>query len=231
MKYRHLFFDLDHTLWDFDANAKESLTELYFFFKLESKAIGTFQEFYSIYLNHNATLWSRYEKGYITAEELKWRRMWRTLLDFKIADEKLARDMSNHFLEILPTKKKVFEFTYEVLDYLAEKNYSMHLITNGFEKTQRIKLESSHLTKYFKNIITSEISNSIKPKKEIFEYALKKANGKIKESIMIGDSLDADIMGAKNAGMDSVFVNHINASFKEAPTYTIHNLLELESIL
>lgn len=231
MKYRYLFFDLDHTLWDFDANAKESLMELYFFFKLESKAIGTFEQFYTIYLNHNATLWSRYEKGYITVEELKWKRMWRTLLDFQIADEKLARDMSDYFLEILPTKKKVFDYTYEILNYLTQKKYSLHLITNGFEKTQRLKLNSSGLAKYFDQVITSEISNSVKPKKEIFDYALKKTKGKIEESIMIGDSQDADILGAKNAGMDSIFVNHVNAPCSTAPTFTIQNLKELESIL
>lgn len=231
MKYQHLFFDLDHTLWDFDANAEESLTELYQYFKLGSKAIGTFREFYLIYLNHNATLWSRFEKGYITVEELKWKRMWRTLLDFQIADERLAKDMSEYFLETLPTKKKVFEYTYEILDYLTLKKYSLHLLTNGFEKTQRTKLESAGLTKYFKNVVTSEISNSVKPKREIFEYALEKVNGKIEESIMIGDNLNADIMGAKNAGMDSIFVNHINTDYSKEPTYTIHHLKELESIL
>lgn len=231
MKYQHLFFDLDHTLWDFDANAKESLAELYKFFKLESKAIGVFNQFYSVYLNHNAMLWNRYEKGYITVDELKWKRMWRTLLDFQIADEKLAKDMSEYFLESLPTKKKVFEYTYEILEYLTKKKYSIHLITNGFEKTQRIKLSSSNLTKYFKNVITSEVSNSVKPKKEIFEYALNKAKGKIEESIMIGDNLNADILGAKNAGMDSIFVNHINANCCEKPTYTIRHLKELEFIL
>jgi putative hydrolase of the HAD superfamily len=107
----------------------------------------------------------------------------------------------------------------------------LHLLTNGFEKVQRLKLSSSNLTKYFKNIITSEISNSVKPKKEIFEYALHKANGKIEECIMIGDNLNADILGAKNAGMDSIFVNHINASCNQDPTYIIHHLKELESIL
>src|SRR6185312_4816445 len=220
-----------HTLWDFNANAEESLKEIYRFFNLESKAISTFQQFYSIYINHNATLWSRFEKGYISVEELKWKRMWRTLLDFQIADERLSKEMSEYFLKILPQKKRVFEYTYEILEYLTEKKYSLHLITNGFEKTQKIKLESAGLTKYFKNVVTSEISNSVKPKKEIFEYAIAKAKCSMKESIMIGDNLNADILGAKNAGMDSVFVNHINAEANETPTYTIHHLRELESIL
>jgi len=231
LKYQHVFFDLDHTLWDFNANAEESLKELYGFFNLESRAISTFQQFYSIYINHNATLWSRFEKGYISVEELKWRRMWRTLLDFQIADERLSKEMSEYFLEILPKKKRVFEYTYEILEYLTVKKYSLHLITNGFEKTQKIKLESAGLTKYFKNVVTSEISNSVKPKKEIFEYAIAKAKCSMEESIMIGDNLNADILGAKNAGMDSVFVNHINGENNEVPTYTIHHLKELESIL
>jgi putative hydrolase of the HAD superfamily len=231
VKYRHLFFDLDHTLWDFDANAKESLFELYNFFKLESKAISPFSFFYSTYLNHNAILWSRYEKGYISNEELKWRRMWRTLLDFKIADETLSKEMSAHFLEILPTKKKVFDYTFEILEYLTQKKYSIHLITNGFEKTQWSKLNNADLSKYFTHVITSETSNSVKPNKEIFDYALKKTGGKLEESIMIGDNLDADILGAKNAGMDTIFVNHINAECHAEPTYIIHHLKELESIL
>lgn len=231
MKYKHLFFDLDHTLWDFDANAKESLAELYSHFRLESKAISPFNEFYTTYLAHNLILWSRYEKGYITTEELKWRRMWRTLLDFKIADEKLAKDMSEFFLEVLPKKKKVFDYTFQILDYLVEKKYTLHLITNGFEKTQRLKLESSGLSEYFQNVITSEISNSVKPKKEIFEYAVNKAKTTMQESIMIGDNLQADILGAINAGMDCIFVNHIHANCSEKPTYIIHHLQELENIL
>lgn len=231
LKYRHIFFDLDHTIWDFDANAEESLKEIYGYFNLESKAIGDFQQFYTIYINHNATLWNRFEKGYISAEELKWRRMWRTLLDFKIADEVLAKKMSEHFLEILPQKKRVFDYTFEILEYLSQKKYGLHLITNGFEKTQKIKLESSGLTKYFETIVTSESSNSVKPKREIFEYAVSKVNGKMEESIMIGDNLHADILGAKNAGMDSVFVNHVHGDTNDDPTYTITHLRELESIL
>jgi putative hydrolase of the HAD superfamily len=231
LKYKHIFFDLDHTLWDFDANAEESLTELYCFFKLESKAIGSFDKFYGIYLNHNKTLWNRYEKGYISVEELKWRRMWRTLLDFQIADEKLAKDMSEYFLEILPTKKRVFDYTYEILEYLTDKKYSLHLITNGFEKTQRLKLNSSGLLKYFTHIVTSECSNSVKPKREIFEFAMNKAKCNNEESIMIGDSPEADIAGAMNVGMDAVFVNHVNEKCSARPTYTVRNLKELENIL
>jgi putative hydrolase of the HAD superfamily len=229
-KYRHLFFDLDHTLWDFDANARATLVDIYGLFDLEQKGVAPFDRFYTQYLEHNAILWDRYHKGFITAEELKWKRMWRTLLEFKIGDELLAKTISSTFLEILPTKKSLFEHTHEILQYLLQKGYTLHLITNGFEKTQWNKLNNSGLEHYFTHVITSEASNSVKPQKAIFEHALSKAGASLTESIMIGDNTDADIQGAINVGMDSVFVNHIGAVTDKTPTYTITHLRELETI-
>ncbi|MFN8244194.1 MAG: YjjG family noncanonical pyrimidine nucleotidase [Ferruginibacter sp.] len=229
-QYKHLFFDLDHTLWDFDANAKETLTDLYLQFDLSATVSAPFEAFYRQYLHHNEILWDRYHKGLITADELKWKRMWRTLLDFKIGNEELARALSARFLELLPTKKLLFPYTTEILDYLSQKNYTLHLITNGFENTQWSKLNNSGLGHYFTYVITSETSNSLKPKKEIFEFAMNKAGASLSESIMIGDNLEADIQGAMNAGMDSVFVNHIHATPHLQPTYTVYHLKELEDI-
>jgi len=230
MKYKHLFFDLDHTLWDFDANAKETLVEVYTIFQLENKGVIPFEDFHKLYKIHNEILWDRFHKGFITGEELKWKRMWRTLLDFKIADEELAKEMSAKFLEILPSKKLLFPHTTEVLDYLKEKNYDLHLITNGFEKTQHTKLTTSGLDIYFKEVVTSEGSNSVKPQKEIFHYALNKAGAQLHQSIMLGDNLEADIQGAMNVGMDNIFINHINVSTTLKPTYTVTNLRELKNI-
>lgn len=229
-KYQHLFFDLDHTLWDFDSNAKTTLTSIYGQFGLDTRVNAAFDDFYQKYLFHNQELWDRYNKGLISADDLKWKRMWRTLLDFKIADEPLARDMSGKFLEILPTQKEVFPHTFEILDYLKEKKYDLHLITNGFEITQWSKLRNSGLDKYFTHVITSEASNSLKPKKEIFDYAMNKAGALLAQSIMIGDNLDADIQGAMNAGMDTIFVNHIKALTEIRPTFIVTHLKELEDI-
>jgi putative hydrolase of the HAD superfamily len=229
--YRHIFFDLDHTLWDFDTNARDTLTDIYAEFEMTSSVNAPFDDFYIRYLHHNQLLWNRYHNGFISAEDLKWKRMWRTLLDFKIGDEALARRLSSRFLEILPTKKEVFPHTMEILKYLTEKKYNLHLITNGFEKTQWSKLASSGMSGYFTHMITSECSNSLKPKKEIFEFALKRANAELHQSIMIGDNLEADIQGAINAGMDCVYVNHISASATTLPTYTITHLQQLEEIL
>lgn len=229
-RYQHLFFDLDHTLWDFDTNAKNTLTELYSAFELKTKVNAAFDDFYVKYLHHNQLLWERYHKGFINADDLKWKRMWRTLLDFKIADEQLAKDLSSQFLHILPTKKEVFPHTFEILTYLREKKYDLHMITNGFEKTQWSKLRNSGLDRFFTHVITSEGSNSLKPKKEIFEFALDKANATLRESIMIGDNSDADIQGAINAGMDCIYVNHINEDILLKPTHTITHLSQLHDI-
>jgi putative hydrolase of the HAD superfamily len=156
--------------------------------------------------------------------------MWRSLLDFKIGDEVLAKEMSAKFLAILPTKNKVFDYTFEILDYLTKKEYSIHLITNGFEKTQHSKLKYSGLGKYFKEVITSEGSSSLKPNKEIFDYAFKKTGANPAESIMLGDSIDVDIVGAMNAGIDQVFINHLNIPIDIKPTYVVSSLKELEEI-
>lgn len=230
MKYQHLFFDLDHTLWDFETNSRQTLEELYQTMQLKAKGVDNFELFHKNYLAHNDKLWDRYRKGFIKVDELRWKRMWLTLLDFKIADELLARDMGVVFLDRLPTRKTLFPYTIEILDYLANKNYRLHLITNGFEKTQHSKLKSSGLDKYFVEVITSEVSNSLKPNKEIFDYAFRKTGAMPELSIMIGDSIDVDIQGAMNAGIDQVFVNHLNIETDIKPTYTVNSLKELEQI-
>lgn len=229
--YKHIFFDLDHTLWDFDTNARESLEDIFGEFRLKEIVTPEFDSFYEKYLYHNKILWERFQNGFISAEELKWRRMWRTMMEFKIGDEILAKKLSARFLELLPVKKGMFPYAQEILEYLKEKNYELHLITNGFEKTQWSKIRNSGIDHHFTHVITSEASNSMKPEKEIFDYAMKQAGASLRESIMIGDNLDADIKGAMNAGMDNVFVNHINAVTDMKPTYTITHLKELENIL
>lgn len=229
-KYKYLFFDLDHTLWDFEANSRQTLEELYSDHELSHRGVHDFNMFHQNYLIHNEKLWDRYRNGFIKVDELRWKRMWLTLLDFKIADEPLARNMGFSFLEKLPTRKILFPDTIHILEYLINKGYELHLITNGFEKTQNSKLKNAALDKYFKEVITSEGSNSLKPHKEIFDYALGKTGASYSNSIMIGDSVEVDIIGAYNAGMDQVFVNHIGQETEFKPTYTVTGLKQLEKI-
>jgi len=231
MAYKDLFFDLDHTLWDFETNSKETIQELYTTHRLAELGIVDFDRFYNTYSAHNHRLWDRYTKGFIKQEELRWKRVYLSLLDFKVANEPLAREMSQAYLEILPNKKHLFPYTIEILEYLKQKEYKMHLITNGFESVQFKKIKNSGLQDYFIEVITSEASNSLKPQKEIFEYALKNARATVEKSIMIGDNESADIQGGINIGMDTIFVNHIQAIPTIPATYTITHLKELENIL
>jgi putative hydrolase of the HAD superfamily len=230
-EYKHLFFDLDHTLWDFETNSELTLKALYAEYDLPSKGIGPFEEFHAFYKIHNTRLWDRYSKGFIKQDELRWKRMWHTLLDYKIGNESLAREMSGRYLTILPDQKALFPYTFEILNYLSDKNYQMHIISNGFEQVQHNKLNKAGLAKYFKEIITSEGSNHTKPQKEIFEVAMQRAGASLPESLMLGDNEEADIQGAINAGMDSVFVNHTNLPQALRATYMIAHLKELEEIL
>jgi len=231
MAYKDLFFDLDHTLWDFELNSKETMQELYSNHHIAALGITDFDAFFNIYTAHNHRLWDRYAKGFIKQEELRWKRIYLSLLDFKIANEQLSKDMSLEFLQILPNKKKLFPHTIEILNYLKEKDYKMHLITNGFESVQMQKIKNAEIAHYFTEVITSETSNSLKPNKEIFEFALKTANATLSESIMIGDNETADIQGGINIGMDTVFVNHLNVAPTLPATYTITHLKELEELL
>jgi putative hydrolase of the HAD superfamily len=230
MKYRHLFFDLDHTLWDFDANARVTLASLYEGMQLKERGVHDFELFYKNYLVHNDKLWERYRKGYIRQDELRVKRMWLSLLDFKIADDELSKAMSIQFIELLPTRTILFPYAKEILQYLKDKGYELHLITNGFEKVQHSKLRNSGLDVFFGKVITSEGSNSLKPNKEIFDYAFLKTGATATNSIMLGDTLEVDIQGAINVGMDQVFVNHLGITAEIKPTYMVRSLQELESI-
>jgi putative hydrolase of the HAD superfamily len=230
MKYRHLFFDLDHTLWDFDANARATLEQLHLDLRLIDRGIHNFDQFYKNYLQHNEILWARYRSGQIRQDELRLKRMVLALLDFKVADDALAREMNDLFLNLLPTRTLLFPGTIELLDYLKNKGYQLHIITNGFEETQHSKLQHSRLAPYFKHVITSEISNSLKPYREIFEFALEKTGAEVEESIMIGDSLEVDVTGAMGVGMDQVHVNFADLPQDIKPTYTVKTLGELQEI-
>lgn len=229
-KYKHIFWDLDHTLWDFDRNSELTMRQLYDEYNLAGEGIDDFDAMFRSYNEHNDRLWEKYRAGIIKRDELRWKRMWLMLLDYKIGDSALAHELSSAYLEILPTQTLLLPHTREILDHCKDK-YHMHLITNGFETTQRLKLQYSGIARYFTHLITSEKSNSMKPYKEIFEYALNIADAKVEESVMIGDAVDIDILGAINAGWDSIYFNPKGLPHDRKPTYEISHLEELTRIL
>jgi putative hydrolase of the HAD superfamily len=228
--YKHLFFDLDHTLWDFDRNSELTLNQLYNEYKLWERGIHDFEAFFKAYCIHNDKLWERFRNGYIKREELRWKRVWLTLIDFKIGDTALAHEMSTAYLEILPTQTLLTPYAKEILEHCKDK-YTLHLITNGFETTQWLKMQYSGIASYFTHVITSEKSNSLKPHREIFDYALNITGAEIADSIMIGDALEIDVMGALNAGWDTVYYNPMKTPHERKPTYEISCFSELMKIV
>ena len=229
-QYRHLFFDLDHTLWDFETNSYLTLKTLYARHELEKSLTPDFDDFYKKYSVHNHRLWERYRNGHIRQEELRWKRMWHAMLDFKIANDVLARQLAVEYLELLPTQSALFPYTLELLHYLREKSYVLHLITNGFEDVQHAKIRNAGLEGFFEQVVTSERAMSLKPHKEIFDFALRESGAQVADSIMIGDNQEADIGGALNAGWDAIFVNHVGEPISKQPTHTVYHLKELEDI-
>jgi putative hydrolase of the HAD superfamily len=229
-RYKHLFFDLDHTLWDFDTNSEKTLLQLFNEYELAKKGVPDFEVFKSTYKIHNDKMWERFRNGFIKREELRWKRIWLTLLDFKIANTPLAYEMSAAYLEILPTQTVLMPFAKETLAY-CKNHYSLHLITNGFETTQWQKLQYSGIKTFFETVITSEKSNSMKPHKGIFDYALEMTKAQPEDCLMIGDALEIDVLGAHNAGWDQVYFNPHKTAHSSKPTFEISCLSELMHLL
>lgn len=229
--YKHIFIDLDDTLWDFHANAKASLHEMYDDRKL-SRYFLDFEHFFKIYAKRNLELWEMYGKGEISKEFLMIERFRHPLVKMGIDNDQLAEQISTQFLDILPTKTILLPYAIELLDYLQPK-YSLTIISNGFVEVQYKKLRSANLEHYFTHIVLSEAAKALKPDKRIFEYALQLNSAKASETIMIGDSYAADIVGAQNAGIDQIFLcPKLEANEKPKPcTYLVKGLEEVMGIL
>jgi len=227
--YKHIFFDLDRTLWDFDQNMVDALREIFFEFNLDS-SFPNVNTFIKCFSKHNEYLWEKYRKGELKKDVLRFKRFDLTLKDYGVNDLLLAKRIGDEFIRITPTKTALVPHAREVLDYLSPK-YKLHIISNGFNEVQFPKLETCHIAKYFDKVITSEISGYHKPCPEAFGYSLSSANAKKVESIMIGDDLEIDVLGAKKFGMDQVYVNPNKLVHKSKPTYEIQSLLELKKIL
>lgn len=229
MEYKNLFFDLDRTLWDFETNAQEALSELYEEHQLAAKGISSVSNFIKNYKLHNERLWELYRKGQVEKEVLRSSRFLLTLNDFQIDDSALASALGDQYIQICPMKTHLFPFTHETLDYLYKK-YRLHIITNGFEEVQYIKLEQSKMLHYFEQVITSEQVGVKKPHPDVFKHAMLKAFCKPEESVMIGDDLPVDILGAKAVGMHQVYFNSKRMAHSESITHEISCLSQLQEL-
>ena len=224
---KHIFFDLDRTLWDFEYNSHETLLELCTTYNLRKRGITDYEEFIKKYKIHNEQLWDLYRVDKIYQKDLRRERFQRALADYNIIDPILAEKIGEDYISVCPKKNKLFPHTIEVLEYLSEK-YSLHIITNGFEKVQHIKLKYSNLEKYFDKIITSEQVGVKKPNPKIFNFALSQAKTTEKESIYIGDDLEVDIIGCQNCEIKGVYFNPEKILHSEKPSFEISCLSQLQ---
>ena len=223
---KHIFFDLDHNIWDFDRNAEETLLELYEIHALKNLGINCAQEFIAKYTENNHRLWAKYHLGQITKDTLRAERFSSTFTELGVLPTHIPHQFEDDYVQLSPQKTNLFEGAEKVLAYL-QKKYHLHIISNGFKETTLTKMELSGLNPYFKNVIISEDVGVNKPDKAIFEYALDKAEAQLHESIMIGDSLEADIRGAQNFGMKAIFFNPHKATKPADVDWQINHLEEL----
>ncbi len=238
-RYKFIFFDLDNTLWNFKINSYHALKITFNKFGLDLTSIK-FDSFFEKYIKVNDVLWEAYRNKTLSKKELTSKRFDDTFDHFLIKNQDSAK-FNEAYLEEMPLHNELEKGALDILDYLHSKNYRLSIITNGFKEVQMKKLTNSGILHFFENIYISEVIKAPKPAKEIFQYALSSSNARKKESIMIGDSWDVDVVGALNYGIDQVFYspkhdkNHeteeirINTQFK-TNTFYIEKLDQLQQI-
>lgn len=230
MHYKHLFFDLDHTIWDFDKNAEETLHELYHSYNLRELGLPSADLFIEIYTRNNHQLWADYHIGKISKQTLRETRFSKTFIDMGVSPDRIPHRLEDDYVNICPTKTNLFPLAHETLSYLKDK-YTLHLISNGFKESTEMKISKTGLKVYFSNVVISEIVGFNKPDRAIFDYALNVAEADISESIMIGDSIEADIRGAQAYGIKAIYFNPAGVEKPEDVEHQITCLSELMSIL
>lgn len=221
-----VFFDLDHTLWDFEKNSALTFEKIL----SENKVNVSLNEFLEIYVPLNQRYWKLYREEKISKEELRYGRLKNTFreLQYEIEDRQIAV-LATQYIEQLQNKNHVFQHTFEILNYL-KPIYKLHIITNGFQEAQKGKMLNSNIHGFFTHIINSEMVGVKKPNPLIFEFALDKAETNAKQSIMIGDNLEADIIGAKNVGMHTIHFNS-NEEAHHEHSIIIKDLIEIKEYL
>lgn len=226
MNIKHIFFDLDHTLWDFETNSDIAFEAIF----KKYQVTANMDKFLNYYRGINENYWKLYREEKISKEELRIGRLRDAFKKIKYeADMDLIDNLSIDYIEYLPKNNQLFEGTLELLEHLKPK-YKLHIITNGFNEVQFKKIENSGMNHFFDKIITSEEAGVKKPNPIIFEFALKKTNAISSESIMIGDNWEADIMGAKNAGFDVIYCN-FNAKPVSENIKSVSKLIEIKQYL
>ncbi len=227
---RAIFFDLDHTLWDYDQSSNETLTELFQEHSLRSLLQCTAADFIECFQEVNARLWDQYNHHIINRDAIRARRFSEIFHAFNVENEPLALLLSDQYIQECPTKPNLLPYAREALDYLA-KAYPLHILSNGFDDVQSVKLTSSNIRGYFGEVITSETTGHRKPSAEIFRYACERIDMPEADCLMIGDNFKADILGAMSVNMSAMYYNPLGVRQKEQPHFEIKCLSEIRKHL
>ncbi|HEX7014846.1 MAG TPA: YjjG family noncanonical pyrimidine nucleotidase [Cyclobacteriaceae bacterium] len=230
MKYKAVFFDLDHTLWDYETNSRETLNEMFERHGLAQRGVPNADAFANVFGRINDHLWYRFDRGLITSETIRKERFITILRAFGIDDPDLASRLSEDYLHACPRRCNLMPHAIDTLQYLSDR-YALTVVTNGFDEIQKVKLTSGNLLNYFDHIVTSQKAGCRKPAREIFEYALRSNAVRAHEALMVGDNLITDIGGAYNASIDTAFFNPGGTRHDTPVNYEISSLIELCSIL
>lgn len=228
--YKHLFIDLDDTLWDTFNNNKESLKEVYDIYEF-NRSYASFEVFFDRWFPYNNHLWDLYRQDKISKQQLVTKRFEHMVEPMGITDPDFIQQLNKEFLQRSSSKSGLLPFALDILHYLQDK-YTLHILSNGFREVQYKKMDNSGLTSFFDKIILSEDAEANKPSKDIFDYALSITNANREDVLMIGDSWEADIVGAHQSNIHQVWYNpHRLCPSDFTPTYEISNLKELQNIL
>ncbi len=226
-KINHIFFDLDHTLWDFEKNSA-----LAFQIVFQKNQINiNLDDFLKNYIPINHLYWEKFRKDEVTKEELRLGRLRDSFRFFDVRYEDGFLDiLAEDYIEFLPQSNHLFEGAIEILEYLKGK-YKLHIITNGFAGVQEHKINNANIGHYFQSVTNSESAGVKKPNPVIFDYALQLANAQKSESIMIGDCIDADVRGAIRYGIDAILFDESNQYHNETSIKKVNHLLQLKNYL
>ncbi len=230
MQYKNLFFDLDDTLWAFSDNSRDTFEEMYHKYGYNAW-FDSFEHFYSLYLKRNVELWEEYGNGQIDKEELNRQRFLYPLEAVGVGDAVLAQQFADDFFSVIPQKSKLMPHAKEVLEYLAPK-YNLYILSNGFRELQAKKMQAGGIDGYFKKVVLSDDIGVMKPYPEVFHFALSATQSELRDSLMIGDSWEADIVGANGVGMHQAYYNRDEKKeLPFRPTYRVTDLRELMEVL
>ena len=228
---QHIFFDLDNTLWDHRKNARLTLEELFRREQIKEKYQLHFEDFHKEYFTINENLWARIRDGKIDKEYLRKHRFYDSFLFFGIDDVELAQRFELNFLDEIIQYNELVEGAFDVLQYLSQKKYTLHILSNGFEEVTFRKCELSGIKNYFQTITSADEINIRKPQPEIFEHALNKSGARKENSVMVGDDWIADVEGGLSFGMQAVFFDVFNDNYKAENVKVIKKLSEIKSFL